>query len=216
MVSESSGMNVSEQSDTRQRIMAAALQTVRESGITGASARAIAATGGFNQALIFYHFGSVTNLLIEAARTSSAARVAAYRDMTLEVTSLSSLVEVARRLHDESERDGSVAVLTQLMAGAASDPEMGAAILAGFEGWIDLVEDALRSALEGQPIADAIPPREAAYSISALFLGIELMARLAPEKSEAPAVFDALHHLAGLIESMPTVVGRFIKSPPRH
>lgn len=215
MVSELTGVDVVEPSDTRERIMAAALQTVRESGITGTSARAIAAAGGFNQALIFYHFGSVTNLLTEAARRSSADRVASYRQVTEDVSSLSSLVDVARRLHDEAERDGSVAVLTQLMAGAASDPEMGAAILTGFEGWIDLVEEALEKAIEGQPIADALPPREAAYAISALFLGIELMARLDPEKSEAGAVFDALHHLAELVESMPTIVSRFIQAPKR-
>jgi len=215
MVSELTEVEVTEPSDTRRRIMTAALETVRESGITGTSARAIAATGGFNQALIFYHFGSVTNLLTEAARASSAARVAAYRRMTDDVTSLSSLVDVARRLHDEAGRDGSVAVLTQLMAGAAADTEMGQAILAGFEGWIDLVEDALDNALRGQAIADALPAREAAYSISALFLGIELMARLDPDKSEAPAVFDALHHFAEIIESMPTLMGRFIKGPKR-
>lgn len=191
--------------------MEAALQTVRESGITGTSARAIAATGGFNQALIFYHFGSVTNLLIEAAKTSSAARVTAYQEVTDDVTSLPTLVDVARRLHDEAEADGSIAVLTQLMAGAASDPGMGEAILAGFEGWIDLVESALKKALDNQPLARAIPPREAAYSISALFLGIELMARLDPEKSEASAVFDSLHDLAELIESVPTFASRFIK-----
>ena len=210
-MSELREVEASQSSETRQRIMAAALQTVRESGITGTSARAIATTGGFNQALIFYHFGSVTNLLIEAARASSAARVGAYQEVTEEVTSLTTLVDVARRLHDEAEADGSVAVLTQLMAGAASDPEMGAAILAGFEGWIDLVESALMKALEGQPIAGAIPPRQAAYSISALFLGIELMARLDPEKSEASAVFDSLHDLAEIIESVPAFAGRFIR-----
>lgn len=215
MVSELTGMVPKEQTETRQKIMAAALETIRNAGFTGASARAIAATGGFNQALIFYHFGSVTNLLTEAARASSAARVAAYREVTDDVTSLTSLVEVARRLHDEADQDGSVAVLTQLMAGAASDPEMGEAILEGFEGWIDLVEDALRKALEGEAIADAIPPREAAYSISALFLGIELMTRLDPEKSEASAVFDSLHDLAAMIEAMPAVATRFLKTPKR-
>jgi hypothetical protein len=89
---------------------------------------------------------------------------------------------------------------------------MGQAILEGFEGWIRLVEDALEKALEGQPIASAIPAREMAYSISALFLGIELMARLDPEKSEAASVFDALHELAELMESMPAMMSRFIKS----
>lgn len=199
-------------SGTREKIMAAALETVREAGITGVSARAIAATGGFNQALIFYHFGSVTNLLTEAAGAAAAERVAAYRDVTKEVDSLTSLVEVARRLHEESERDGSIAVLTQLMAGAASDPEMGAAILTGFEGWIDLVETALGQTLTDMPVGSVLPAREAAYSVAALFLGIELMTRLDPDKSEAGAVFAALADLAGLIESMPAVVARFIKT----
>lgn len=196
---------------TRARIMNAAMDTIRELGITGTSARAIAATGNFNQALIFYHFGSVTNLLIEAARMSSVNRVAEYKKLTVDVKSLTSLVDVAQRLHDETEQDGSVAVITQLMAGAASDPEMGKAVLEGFEGWIGLVEDALKNATTGEPIAGVIPPREAAYAISALFLGIELMARLDPEKSEADAVFAYLRDLADLIASMPTVLTRYIQ-----
>lgn len=215
VVSELSDVDSATPTDTRHRIMKAALETVRNAGITGTSARAIAATGGFNQALIFYHFGSVTNLLIEAARMSSATRVEAYREVTEGVSSLTSLVDVAKRLHDEAEDDGSVAVLTQLMAGAASDPHMGEAILEGFEGWIELVEDALRKALDGQSLAGVIPTREAAYSISALFLGIELMARLNPDKSEAAAVFDSLHDLAGIIESIPAVATRLINPSKR-
>lgn len=213
MVSELS--SVAEQSDTKQRIMDAAFETVRKVGITGASARAIAAEGDFNQALIFYHFGSVGNLLVQAAKASSAKRVEAYREVTNDVTSLTELVDVARRLHADSSQDGSVAVLTQLMAGAASDADMGRAVLEGFEGWIAIVEDALGQTLAGQPLGDAIPPREAAYAIAALFLGIELMARLDPERSEAPAVFDALHDLATIFESMPAVVSRFVKTSKR-
>lgn len=210
MVSELSAV-ADEQIDTRERIMHAALETIREVGITGASARAIAARGEFNQALIFYHFGSVTNLLIEAARASSQTRVEAYSEVTQDVASLTELVDIARRLHEESSQDGSVAVLTQLMAGAAADRQMGEAVLDGFEGWIGIVEQALTKALDGQPIAEIIPPREAAYSISALFLGIELMARLDPEKSEASSVFDALHELATVIESVPSAFARFLK-----
>lgn len=138
--------------------------------------------------------------------------MAAYGEVTEDVGSLTSLVEIARRLHEESERDGSVAVLTQLMAGAASEPEMGAAILSGFEDWIDLVETALGQALADMPVGAVLPPREAAYSIAALFLGIELMTRLDLDKSEAGAVFDALHDLAELMESMPAVVARFINA----
>ncbi|MCP3987556.1 MAG: TetR family transcriptional regulator [Actinomycetia bacterium] len=43
--------------ETRDRIIDAALDTVRVEGLVGTSVRAIARTGGFNQALVFYHFG---------------------------------------------------------------------------------------------------------------------------------------------------------------
>ena len=50
--------------DTRAVLVAAAIGTLRESGFAAASARRIAARAGCNQALIFYHFGSVPDLLV--------------------------------------------------------------------------------------------------------------------------------------------------------
>ena len=46
---------------TKARIVAAAIETLKTDGFAGASARAIAKAGGFNQALVFYHFGSVNS-----------------------------------------------------------------------------------------------------------------------------------------------------------
>ncbi len=193
--------------------MNAAFETLRDLGITGASARAIAARGEFNQALIFYHFGSVTNLLMEAARKASADRVEAYRAVTTDVGSLGDLVEVARRLHRDSAQEGSVAVLTQLMAGASADQELGAAVLDGFEGWIGLVEEAIGRATEGSPLAGLFPARESAYAISALFLGIELMERLDPDRSEAESVFDALRNVAVVVEQALSTMGSLFPIP---
>jgi AcrR family transcriptional regulator len=51
---------------TRAALIAGAIQTLREAGFAGASARQIARRAGCNQALIFYHFGSVPDLLIAA------------------------------------------------------------------------------------------------------------------------------------------------------
>jgi hypothetical protein len=47
-----------------------------------------------------------------------------------------------------------------------------------------------------------VPVREAAYAICAMFLGIELVARLDPERSEAEAVFDMMETIAHLIEDL--------------
>ena len=65
-------------SGTKLQIAEAALETLTSKGFAGASARAIAQTGGFNQALIFYHFGSVQNALLAALDLISARRLNDY------------------------------------------------------------------------------------------------------------------------------------------
>ena len=75
-VTDDAGQRTEERSEgrssaTRSRIIEAALQTVREEGFAETTARAIARHGGFNQALIFYHFGSVDALLVAVARSES-------------------------------------------------------------------------------------------------------------------------------------------------
>jgi AcrR family transcriptional regulator len=186
---------------TRDRIVEAALATVREEGFADTTARAIARRGGFNQALIFYHFGSLDALLMEAFGRVSERTVAHYREAAAEVSSLSDLVAIARRLHAEDLEDGSVTAVTQLMA-AANGPEQGRPLLDGFDGWIRIVEEALQRAATRYPIATIVPTREAAYAICAMFLGVELMARLDPSRSEAEPVFDMLETIAGLIEQL--------------
>jgi AcrR family transcriptional regulator len=189
------------EASTRDRIVEATLRTVRERGFADTTARAIANTGGFNQALIFYHFGSLDRLLQEAFAEASTRQIEKYRAAAAQVTSLSDLVRIARRLHDEDMESGAVTVVTQLMA-AASEPEERGALLDRFDGWIHLVEEALERAVGSSPIAAVVPAREAAYAIAAMFLGIELMARLDPARSEAEAVFDMLEGIARLVEEI--------------
>ena len=66
---------------TKLEIAEAALETLKEKGFTGASAREVAGVGGFNQALIFYHFGSVRNALLAALDLVSARRMHAYQSL---------------------------------------------------------------------------------------------------------------------------------------
>ena len=81
--------------ETRDRIVEATLTVLKRHGYAGASARSIAAEGGFNQALIFYHFGSVRNLLLAALDRTSAERMAAYRAAAAGADDIPALVAVA-------------------------------------------------------------------------------------------------------------------------
>ena len=188
--------------DTRQRIMDAAVETLREEGIVGTTARAIAQRGGFNQALIFYHFRSIPQLLMEAFSRTSDEQIARYEAAAAGVASLQDLVAIGRRLHDEDLETGAVTAVTQLMA-AATDPELGGQILDRIDRWIGIVEGALERANPAAgTIETVVSPRSAAYAISAMFLGIELLTRLDPERAEADAVFDMMASVAGLIEQL--------------
>jgi AcrR family transcriptional regulator len=195
-------------SATRDRIVAAAIETVRAEGFANTTARAIAAHGGFNQALIFYHFGSVDELLDEAFARVSEQQVAHYREAVGELGSLGDLVQIARRLHEEDTATGVTTTVTQMMA-AATDPERGGALLDRFDLWIALVQEALERVAAQYPIAAAVPPREAAYAICCMFLGIELLTRLDPSRSEAEAVFDMMGTAAGLVEQLAPALAAF-------
>ena len=207
MTEESVRSAVSDRGEaTRERIIAATLETVRRDGYAEATTRAIAATGDFNQALIFYHFGSLEALLDETFRQASERQVARYREAVAQLDGISDLVAIARTLHDEDLQSGSVAVITQMMA-AAKNPEQSGVLLDRFDLWIALVQEALEKAAGTMPLANMIPPREAAYAICAMFLGIEVMARLDPERSEADAVFAMLESIAGMIERLGPMLG---------
>lgn len=187
---------------TRDRIIDAAYDTLAIDGVVNASARTIAARGEFNQALIFYHFGSIEALLVEAARRGAERRVEAFRAGSGATSGLPDLVALATRLHEEDGQTDAVRVLVQMMAAAMSNPEMGSAVLDGFESWIAFVEEAVASAIDGSPLEGVLPVRQMAYAISAMFLGIELIDGLDPERSESTEVFAALGELGRLVEAI--------------
>ncbi|HUD16742.1 MAG TPA: TetR/AcrR family transcriptional regulator, partial [Acidimicrobiales bacterium] len=52
--------------DTRRVLVEATVDVLRHQGFAAATARTIAERAGCNQGLVFYHFGSVVNLLLAA------------------------------------------------------------------------------------------------------------------------------------------------------
>lgn len=184
--------------DTKQRLLDGAIDAIRTHGIAGVSARTIAASAGVNQALVFYHFGSVDELLSTACTISTAARVERYAEAFAEVGSLRELLEVGRTLHAEERRLGNVAVLAQLLAGAQADPKLGAPVAAALHLWIDQIEPVLGRLLAGSPFADVADVPGLARAVSAAFIGLELFEGV--DSDGARHALDALEQLAVLVE----------------
>jgi AcrR family transcriptional regulator len=192
---------------TRERILDAAVETLKAEGYLGTTARSIARTGDFNQALVFYHFGSVDEVLLSAVDRMSERRLAIYRQRVAEVTAdpgfgladVSALVAVAREALSEDAQAGAMTVLSQMVAGAHGRPELGVRLAASFSPWIDLVEDAVGRVVAGSGFESLIPAREVATALTGMFVGIQLLGQLDPSAGQVDALLAAIDALAGLL-----------------
>ncbi|MGW9074625.1 TetR/AcrR family transcriptional regulator [Streptomyces yangpuensis] len=181
---------------TKEKLLEGALRTLVEQGIAKASARTIAATAGVGQGLIFYHFGSVDDLLAAACRYGAEQRVARYRDRLAALGDLGELVEFARAMHAEEREAGHVAVLGQLLAAGQNSPALAAATADGLGLWIAELEAVLTRLLAATPLDGFADPAGLARATAASFVGIELYEVVDPQG--AGRAFDALEQLAGL------------------
>jgi AcrR family transcriptional regulator len=184
---------------TKERIIAAALHVLKEKGFSGATARAIAERGDVNQALVFYHFGSVKNLLLAALDATSAQRLERYEAAVAEAKSLSELMAVARELYAEDLSSGHTAVVAEMVAGGVNDPELGPEITRRIDPWITFAETAITRALAGTPFEHIVPIRDLAFAVVAFYIGIELMTALEDDRSRAQGLFELVERYAPLI-----------------
>src|SRR4051812_13390021 len=123
------------------QILDAAVETLRKEGFAGATSRAIARAGSFNQALVFYYFGSLDSLLVAALERTSEARLACYREALVEVTTLEQLVETLAALYAEDRTSGHMTVVSQMVAGSLTRPALAPQVLERMRPWLALAEE---------------------------------------------------------------------------
>lgn len=203
--------------DTKTKLLDGALRTLTEHGIAGTSARTIATAAGVNQALVFYHYGSVDELLAAACRHGAEQRVALYRGRLAHVRNLSELLALARDLHKEEKAAGHLNVLGQLLAGAQSQPRLAPATVAGLSLWTDELENVLARVMADSPLSEFIDTKGLAKAMAAGFVGLELYEGVDPEGSEhALAALEDLAALAGLLDDLGPVLQRAVRSRVRR
>ena len=187
---------------TSVQILEAALETLKNEGFAGATSRAIARRGGFNQALIFYHFGSLDSLLLAALDRTSAERLERYRAAVDEAATLEELVEVATRVYAEDRDKGHMTVVAQMVAGSVARPELAPAMVARMEPWIELCEEALRKVADELALPDGVPVRELAYAFVTFYLGVNLLTHLDEDRTRTDELFAALAQLTPLAAAL--------------
>lgn len=203
--------------DTRDRLLEGTIDALRAHGIAGVSARTIAAAAGVNQALIFYHFGSVDDLLAAATLRSTAEQVALYGEHFAQVRSLRELQSVGREVRERERAAGHVAILGQLLAGAQTNPVHAAATREALQLWIVEIEEVLHRVLSDSVLADVADVPGLARALSASFIGMELMAVVDPDGDAlAAAALDQLGMLAERLDELGPVTQRALRGAVRR
>jgi AcrR family transcriptional regulator len=187
--------------DTRTRILEATLATLKERGLAGASTRAIAVTGDFNPALIFYYFGSLHGLWLAALERSSSERLDRYRAAIEGAERIDELVAVLSSIYREDLASGHIRVVSELVAGSVANPELGPRVVELMEPWIELAERAVERALAGSPILALASPRRLAYVAVTFYLGANLVSQLAPESEDLASLLDDAARFAPALDA---------------
>ncbi|MEV0897172.1 TetR/AcrR family transcriptional regulator [Actinoplanes sp. NPDC049802] len=185
-------------SDTKQRLLDGTLAALREHGVTGVSARTIGAAAAVNQALVFYHFGSVDELLGAACEQATRQRVDAFAERFAAVGTLRELLQVGRDLHAEELERGNVSVLAQMLAAAQTGDRLAGPTAAALRMWTDEIATVLHRLMAGSPVAEVADIPGLARAVAAAFIGIELYEGV--DRAGAHHALEALDQLAVLVE----------------
>jgi AcrR family transcriptional regulator len=188
--------------DTRARLVAAAMDTLKSEGFAGASARAIAGAAGVNQALIYYYFGSLTGLLLAALDETSSRRMARYREALEDVRAPGELLRVAWEIFQEDLESGHITILAEMISASSSVPELRSEIVGRIDPWIGFAEETVGRVLEGSPFEGLVARRDLAFAITSLYLGVELLTHLEGHRRSAEALFGAASRILPLVEPL--------------
>jgi AcrR family transcriptional regulator len=187
-------------SDTRLALIGAAVETLRADGFVGASARAIAGRAGCNQGLVFYHFGSVVNLLLAALDAVSADRLEHYSESVSRVHSISGLVDAAAAIFQEDLDAGHITVLVEMIGGASSTPGLGPEVAKRIAPWTQFAQRAVDASIADTPFDPVVPSGDLALAIVALYMGLEMLSHLDGDRAPALALFAHAQRVAALFE----------------
>lgn len=203
--------------DTRAKLLDATDTVLREKGWAAVSARSVAAQAGVNQALVFYHFGTVADLIDAACRTAVDARVAGYAERFDAVRTIDELLVVARELNTTEGLAGNVASMAQILAAGQHDEAVAGTARYCLGQWSAQVERVLLRVLSAHPLAAVIDITGLANAVTCGFIGVELMQGVASDAGDSALTsLDQLAGLMGVLDDLGPVARRAVTTGLRR
>ena len=199
---------------TRERILTATLESLTRNGYAGTTARTIATAAGVPVSLVFYHFGTLDALFLALLDHTSASRLPHWQAALADVTNPVDLMRAMGRLYAEDVASGHAVAVRELVASGDLSMRLGTEIGARMEPWFDLAESVVARVLLGSPALALMPARDLAVTAVALYLGLDVVSRLAGTTTSAATLVAAGERLAPLLGGLSS--GRATAERPRR
>lgn len=202
--------------ETRRRLVHAAIGVLQSDGIAAMTARTIAQRAGVAQGLVFYHFGSVTDLVAQACMTATRERVDLHRPRFEAATRFVDLVELARDVQQAEREAGNVSVFGQALAAAQTDAELAGVMGEAMNLWREPILEVARRLLGGSsPFAGVVDAETFTDLLMAAFVGFEMTDPVRAD-GVADRSFEALGTVATVLDGLGPVKRRALAAALRR
>ncbi len=161
--------------ETKAQLMAATVRLTSREGIRAATARAIAAEAGVNQALVFYHFDGIEGLLRAAYADATTEMVQRYVAEFEHVSTFAELHAVGVRLGQRSRADGSAALLSHIIAASHTDEAVAQMLVTDLALWQTAVADAVRRVLANRGLSESLDIDAMSSAVAASSIGMIIL-----------------------------------------
>ena len=184
---------------TKELILEAARESLREQGYSGTSIRAVAERAGVQLSLVHYHFGSKQSVLVAVLERENEKLLERQQALFTGPGPLSVKWRAACRFLEDDLESGYVRILWELWAAGLADEQLAARWRDATAGWRRLMAEVFEEWSREVGLELPISATAVATLVANLFQGLEVEILAGVSEDEAPHL-EVLEAVAQLIE----------------
>ena len=191
---------------TKELILEAARESLREQGYSGTSIRAVAERAGVQLSLVHYHFGSKQAVLVAVLERENEKLLERQQALFAGPEPLSVKWRAACRFLEDDLESGYVRILWELWAAGLADEELAARWRNATAGWRRLMAEVFEEWSREVGLELPISAAAVATLVANLFQGleVEILAGVSEDESPHREVLEAVAQLIEGIEARAT------------
>ena len=186
---------------TKESILEAARECLREYGYSGTSIRAVAERAGVQLSLVHYHFGSKQAVLVAVLEHENEKLLERQQALFAGSDPLSAKWRAACRFLEDDLESGYVRILWELWAAGLADDELAGRWRDATAGWRRLMAEVVEEWSREVGLELPISAAAVATLVANLFQGLEVEILAGVSEDESPHL-EVLEAAAQLIEGV--------------